>query len=69
MLMALLEDSPNHELSITKKATRDLAEYLQNATIETQPCVVMITEEDGIKIKLLKSQQEVCDFVDEIIED
>jgi len=69
MLMALLEDSPNHELCVSKRATRELAEYMQNATAESQPCVVAVSEEDGMKIKLLKSKQEVSDFVDELIED
>lgn len=69
MLMALLEDSPNHELNITKKATRDLAEYMMNCSEENKPCVVAVSEDDGMKIKLLKSHEEVTDFVDDIIED
>ena len=69
ILMSLLEDSPNHELNITKKATRDLAEYMMNCSEENKPCVVAVTEDDGMKIKLLKSHEEVTDFVDDIIED
>lgn len=69
LFMALLEDSPNHELTISKRATRDLAEYMSTCSEENKPCVVAVTEDDGMKIKLLKSQQEVTDFVDEIIED
>ena len=69
ILMALLEDSPNNELNVSKRATRELAEYMMNCSEENKPCVVAVAEDDGMKIKLLKNSQEVTDFVDEIIED
>ncbi|NBX75258.1 MAG: hypothetical protein EBQ92_01730 [Proteobacteria bacterium] len=69
ILMALLEDSPNHEVTISKKATRDLAEYMSHCSDADKPCVVAVTEDDGMKLKLLKSHSEVSDFVDDIIED
>ena len=69
ILMALLEDSPNNELNVSKRATRELAEYMMNCSEENKPCVVAVTEDDGMKIKLLKSHKEVTDFVDDIIED
>jgi len=69
ILMSLLEDSPNHEVTISKRATRDLAEYVANSKAKDQPCVVMVAEDDGMKLKLLKSHSEVSDFVDDMIED
>jgi len=69
ILMSLLEDSPNHEVTISKKATRDLAEFVANSGEKDQPCVVMVAEDDGMKLKLLKSHSDVADFVDDMIED
>ena len=69
ILMALLEDNPNNEVTISKKATRDLAEYMTHCSEANKPCVVAVIEDDGMKLKLLKSHSEVSDFVDEIIED
>ena len=69
LLMALLEDSPNHEVTISKRATRDLAEHMSTCSEVNKPCVVAVPEEDGLRLKLLKGHAEVSDFVDDIIED
>jgi hypothetical protein len=69
ILLAVLQDSPNHELSITKKATREIAEHMIASGVNNPPCIVAIAQDDETKIRLLKSNEEVFDFVDDIIED
>jgi thiamine monophosphate kinase len=69
VLLAACVDSPNNELQISKKAFAELKERMKALKEGNKPILVAVNEQDCFRLCFMVSEQEVQDFVQDLMPD
>jgi hypothetical protein len=69
VIMAACVDSPNNELQISRKAIAELKERMKSLKPGNKPVLVSVNDEEGIRVKFMVTEQEICDFVQDFMPD
>jgi len=69
VLLAACVDSPNNELQISKKAFAELKERMKSLKEGNKPILVAVNEQDCFRLRFMVNEQEIQDFVQDLMPD
>jgi len=69
VLLAACVDSPNNELQVSKKALAELKGRMQALKKGQKPILIAIDEDDCLRVRFMFNEQEVHDFVQDLMPD
>jgi len=69
VLLAACVDSPNNELQISKKAFAELKERMKALKEGNKPILVAVNEQDCFRLRFMVNEQEIQDFVQDLMPD
>lgn len=67
VLLAACVDSPSNELQVSKKAFAELKERMKSLKEGNKPILVAIDEDDCFRVRFMVNEQEVHDFVQDLM--